>query len=41
MAHKLAQKKAGEFEDPDLAKLIEEREKAKDREKRDAQVPML
>ena len=34
-ANKLAQKKAGEYEDPDLAKVLEDREKAKEREKRD------
>lgn len=36
-AHKLAQKKAGEYEDPDLVKVLEDREKIKEREKRDAQ----
>lgn len=35
-AHKLAQKKAGEFEDPDLVKILEDREKAKEKEKREA-----
>ena len=34
-ANKLAQKKAGEYEDPDLAKVLEDREKAKEKEKRD------
>jgi hypothetical protein len=36
-SQKLAQKKAGEFEDPDLAKILDDREKAKEKEKREAQ----
>ena len=35
-ANKLAQKKAGEYEDPDLVKVLEDRDKVKEREKRDA-----
>ena len=37
MAHKLQMKKAGEYEDPALVKLIEEREKAKEKDRREAQ----
>ena len=36
-SQKLAQKKAGEYEDPDLVKILDDREKAKDKEKREAQ----
>ena len=34
-ADKLARRKAGEFLDPELAKVLEEREKKMDREKRE------
>ena len=37
IAHKLQMKKAGDFEDPDLVKLIEEWEKAKEKDRREAQ----
>ena len=36
-AHKLAAKKAGEYEDPDLTKILEDREKAKEKDKRELQ----
>jgi hypothetical protein len=36
-SQKLAQKKAGEYEDPNLVKILDDSKKAKDKEKREAQ----